>query len=135
MNKAHIDLLKSKWHDVVTEYCDLFCEKHGYEYEPDGWAGDDIGGVLTVGDYFISFDVIRYDIDHDVPEETFIQYYDYSLELSYLTDGKVNVNYPSYCKGCRPCTPQQMELLTEAKKRVQDAEEHLNELVEGHRGF
>lgn len=92
-----------------------------------------------MGDYFIGFDLIKYDIDNDVPEDKFIEYYDemveyHSLEMSRqelikeLTEAKLPPlpNYHHWLHGCPKPTPQEIERL---KKAVQDAEELLTKEI------
>lgn len=73
MNKSHIKLIKERYENAVHEYCMAFCQKHGYHYNPDGWVGGDVGGVIEVADMFVNFDDIRIDIDNEVPQGIFEQ--------------------------------------------------------------
>lgn len=131
MNKAHTNLIKERFENVVHEYCIAFCNKHGYEYDQDGWAAGDVGGVLEVteGYMYVNFDEIRYDIDNNIPKGTFEEYYEYSTECAFV-DGAKNVNYRSWCMGCRPYTAEQLKELHEAQINVRKADQALRELVE-----
>lgn len=133
MNKKDSESIKKRYENAVHEYCHAFCEKHGYHYDPNEWVCDGIGTTVLIGDYYISFDDIRYDIDNNVPEDVFIKYYDYTLQISSLDDGTgkmKNVNYPHFIKGLRPYSDEQLKKIEDAKKAVKDAEEALRKCVE-----
>lgn len=135
MNESHKELIKKRYENAVHEYCQAFCTKHDYHYDPDGWV--EIGTVVLIGDYYIDFNDIRYDIDNDVPEEVFIKYYDYTLEIASIDGGTgkmKNVNYPHFVKGCRPYTEEQLAKLRIAKQAVIDANEALLDCVEQETG-
>ena len=108
--------LKERLVEVVNDYMEAWCDKHDYQYEEDMWVGDDYGGICAVGDLFVSFDDVRYDVDNDLPEETFEDWYWYSLEIEELGCEK-NVNLRSYSMGCRPYTEEQLENIRQAKKK------------------
>lgn len=131
MTKLHKELIKERFENAVHEYCIAFCKKHEYDYDPDGWVGGDVGGVLEVVDgyMYVDFDEIRLDIDKDVPKGTFEEYYDYTTEVGFV-DGARNMNYRSWCMGYRPYTAEQLKELHEAQVNVRKAEQILRELVE-----
>ena len=37
--------LRLNYNAACNAYLAAFCEKHGYDYEPDAWVGDDPGGI------------------------------------------------------------------------------------------
>lgn len=133
MNKSHRDLIRKRYEDAVHEYCQAFCEKHEYQYDPDDWVGNDIGGIVAIGDYFVNFNDIRYDIDNDVPEDKFLHWYDYSLEIAMLDDGSGkmrNVNYKHWLMGARPYSAEDLEKIRDAKESVNEAERKFKELAD-----
>jgi hypothetical protein len=74
---------------------------------------------------FVSMDNIRYDIDNDVPEECFENWYWKSLEVYELV-GEKYMNYESYCKGCPDYwTEDKLASIRAAKQRVIDARDAL----------
>lgn len=100
--------MKDSWREVCDAYLRAFCEKHEYDYDDAYWVGDDPGTIACVADIFVGMEEIRYDIDNDVPEEMFLKWYDYSLEvheaeMNWRERHKVrefiHINYPSFCKG------------------------------------
>lgn len=71
--------LYNKYKEVCNEYVDLFVKKHGYDvlrrdFE-DCWVASECGTIILIGDMFIDFEDIRYDIDNEVPEDRFEKWY------------------------------------------------------------
>lgn len=118
--------LKDEFNLIVDKYTATFCKKHELNF--DGWVGNDTGTIGCFGDYFISFDNIRYDIDNDIPKGVFFEYYDYDLRIP---EGGRRVNYESYIKGYRPYTEQQLDEIEEAQKKVHEAEMILKDAIDG----
>ena len=79
--------LRLSYNAVCNAYLAAFCEKHGYDYEPDAWVGDDPGGIAEVGDLFVSMADMLTDIDRDAPKEEYIKYYDYCMRVGGICDG------------------------------------------------
>jgi hypothetical protein len=98
-NKRKEKSLRERFEVVCTEYLKEFCLKHNLSMCCD-WVGNEIGGVVTIGDYFINFDDIRLDIDKNAPEPCFFKWYyeslDYVCEKG-TTEGCVN--YKTYLMG------------------------------------
>lgn len=96
--------LKEKYEILCECYVEAFLRKHNLfddetgEYCDYSWVGDDVGSILEVSDYYISFDDIRYDINNAIPKDTYFEYYNYCIE-KFLEERKVN--YHSYIKGFR----------------------------------
>lgn len=81
--------LRLSYNAVCNAYLAAFCEKHGYDYEPDAGVGDDPGGIAEVGDLFVSMADILTDIDRDAPEEEYVKYYDYCLRVGSIANGEL----------------------------------------------
>jgi hypothetical protein len=75
--------LNERFESVCDEYLEAFCLKHDLYVDYD-WVGKNVGGVVTIGDYFINFDDIRLDIDQNAPEPCFFKWYDVALD--YVTE-------------------------------------------------
>lgn len=122
--------LNEQWTKLCNQYLLEFCNKHDYILEPDPWVCDDVGTIANICDMFIAMEIIRYDIDNDVPEEYFEKWYWKSLDLYEL--GVTNwMNYPSYCKGAPDVwTEERMQELRESKKRVEQAKADLEKLID-----
>lgn len=93
--------MKQKFENICHAYVESFLRKHNFFYEENGeysdyeWVGDEVGGILCVADYYISFDDIRRDIDECVNKKLYFEYYDYVLE------NDKRINYKSYLMGAR----------------------------------
>ena len=88
--------LGERFESVCDEYMEKFCLKHDLSMYYD-WVGKNVGGVVTIGDYFINFDDIRLDIDKNAPEPCFFNWYDVALD--YVTEHGTTegcVNYKTY---------------------------------------
>lgn len=103
-------------------YLHLFCKKHGFyaKHSDTYWAADDIGGVAFIGDYTVSMDVMRYDIDNDIPEDQWLRWCDYTLECTML--GLTSPNYKSWLNGCPTFSREQLdEVKNNLRKNITDA--------------
>ena len=89
--------LKGNWKSVCNEYLKRFCERHDYAYEPDMWVANEPGTIIEIADMFVTMDNIRYDVDNEVPEEKFAQWYWASVDRHMLD--LEDINYQSFCKG------------------------------------
>ena len=99
------DDLKSKslndsYKEICMEYVRQFVSKHGYrdsiEELLDAWVAGDVGTIICIGDMFVDFEVIRYDIDNDIPEPVFEKWY-WEM-LSNYCDNRPTINYKTYCR-------------------------------------
>lgn len=118
--------LRLSYNAVCNAYLAAFCEKHGYDYEPDAWVGNDPGGIAEVGDLFVSMADMLTDIDRDAPEEEYIKYYDYCMRVGGICDGKLNTpNYDSWLRGCPRMDEEQIARLEELQRDVRSAEMNL----------
>lgn len=121
--------LKSNYEKAVNDYLRAFCDKHDFDYEDakESWVGGDVGGIVCCADYFIDMQTIIDDIHMDAPEEEFIKWYDYHLELSTL--GMTAPNFRSWLRGCPRKSDDEIQAIRDAQKRVEDAKEMLNDLI------
>lgn len=103
-----------------TEYLRLFCEKHEFDYEDakDAWVGNEVGGVVCVGDYFVDMVTIIADIELNAPEHEFIEWYDYCLEAHEF--GLVVPNFKSWVKGCPRTSEETIERLRKLRQDFND---------------
>ena len=121
--------LKERFKEIVNDYMYAWAEKHEYDYEEDMWVADNYGTICMVGDMFVSFDDVRYDIDNNLPEHIFDEWYWYSLEISEM-GCKANVNLKSYAMGYRPFSDEQLKLIRSASRKIKEQEEYLERLLE-----
>ena len=125
--------LKNGWYLICDKYLNEFCDKHEYAYEPDCWVANNPGTIANVGDMFVSMDDIRYDIDNDIPEEYFEEWYWKNIEVYELV-GEKFMNYENFCKGCPDYwTEDKLESIRKAKQRVIDARDALEREINNHK--
>ena len=120
---------KTLYEEGCNLYLHLFCEKHGFNAEhPDTyWVANDIGGVAFIGDYTVSMDVMRYDIDHDIAEDQWIRWYDYSSECCTL--GLTYPNFQSWLKGCPTYSQEQLDKVKRLRHNVHEAQLMLEDFI------
>ena len=80
---------------ACNDYLQAFCQKHDFDFNgvDTGWVADKPGTIVEIGDYFVSIEDIIVDIEQNIPEEKFLEYYDWSLN-----DG-CNWNYETWLRG------------------------------------
>lgn len=140
-----MESLKQSWADVCDRYLRAFCKKHELSYEDAYWVADDAGTVVCIGDYFISMDEIRYDIDNSIRAGVWEEYEDYDsrirdIELRYdllfnpeRDKGRLrHLNYESFCMGAPGYTEEELEKFEAYIKSISDVkEEFLRVCVSG----
>ena len=120
--------LKTDYIKSVGAYMEVWCDKHGFEYDDTEWIGDDVGTIYLAGDYFIGFNDVRYDIDNNLDEPVFLEWYDYCVDIHEF-DYERNVTLAAYSKGYRPYTEEQMEDLRRTKAKIRALERDLEEKI------
>lgn len=109
--------MKEAYEGICDEYLRQFCEKHGWEAEY-GWIGGEPGGTVEVCDMFVSLKEMRYDIDNNIPEDKFEEWYWKALEI-YTLGCQQNLPFAGFCQGLPwPYTDEQLEAIRESQKRV-----------------
>ena len=123
------NLLKQQYIDACNAYLEAFCEKHGFDYDEaaNSWVANVVGDACMIGDYFVSFEDMRTDIDMDAPNEEYWNYYEYSLEAYDL--GFNCPNYKSWLRGCPRLSEGQRKSLREAKNRVYEAKKDFERIL------
>lgn len=123
------NLLKQQYIDACNAYLEVFCEKHGFEYDiaSNEWVANDVGGCCMLSDFCVSFDDMKTDIDMDAPKEEYWNYYEYSLEAYDL--GFNCPNYANWLRGCPRLSEEQRKSLREAKNRVYEAQKDFERIL------
>ena len=133
--------LQSQWNAVSNTYLAEFCKKHGYDIENAYWVGDEPGTLACINDdIFVGIHEIRYDIDNNVPEETFLKWYDYDLDIGSLQSDYdmqtnraelIRINYESFCKGAPlPYSAADLRRMKEANRDLWAARQKFQEEIE-----
>lgn len=123
------NLLKQQYIDACNAYLNLFCEKHGFDYDDavNSWVAGEAGGTCFVADFAVSFNDMKIDIDMDTPKEEYWNYYEYSLDAYDL--GFNCPNYANWLSGCPRLSEEQRKSLREAKNRVYYAKKEFERIL------
>jgi len=117
--------LKNYYEDACNDYLRVFCEKHNFDYEPDCWVANDVGGIAGICDtYFFDMETIITDIQKEAPKDELLKWYDYCMDMHYL-DSVTTPNYKSWLKGCPRKTQAEIENLCKMKLEIEDLKQEL----------
>lgn len=121
--------LKKRYSEIVNEYLKQFCLKHGLNYDEAkcGWVANEVGDVVCVGDYYISFDDIRRDIDENINDDEYFKYYNYCVKVNEY--GCTAPNYRSWLAGCPRFNNGQLDEIEKAHKATERAKRELERVI------
>lgn len=107
--------LAQRYAALANEYLAAFCAKHNfdYKYAKNGWVANNVGDVCIIGDYCVTYDEIRTDIDCAAPVDEFLKYYAYAQETADL--GLKSPNYRNWLLGAPKLSPKKLKSLRKAK--------------------
>ena len=122
---------KDLYNRGCNAYLQLFCDKHGYDYEvaKDSWVANEVGGIVCVNDYFVDMQTIIDDVDLPATEDEFLKWYDYCLEAAEF--GLTTPNYKSWVKGCPRTSKESFDNLRAIKHNLERAIEIEKKLRNG----
>ena len=78
METSRTTKLRDDFRSVAVRYVERFERKYSLKLE--FWVADDVGGVACFGDWFFSFDDIRYDIDHRLNENVIMDWHQANVD-------------------------------------------------------
>ena len=85
------------WEKATEELTELFIDKYFDDDAEIHWIASEIGGVLSVNDYFFDLRNITDFIRYNYSQKNMFKYYDYSLERAIKDDFIVNIkNYKEF---------------------------------------
>ncbi len=118
--------LKADYEKAVAAYVNAFCKQ--MEMRFGHWIGDEVGGLADFNDYFtINFTDVKRCVDEDVSRDTFIEWYDYCVEVGSLDINATIPNLNSWLMGFRSkLTKEDIEHFKEMKN---DLMKEANELA------
>lgn len=120
--------LKSDYINACNAYLKAFCEMYGFDYYPDFWIGDEVGGVIELGDYFVNINTIRTAVDRNVPREEFVKWYDYCMDCGTLDIH--SPNFDSWLRGCPRMSDEEIRELMERSHEIEKMKEELRKLID-----
>lgn len=120
--------LKEDFEGLCELYLRIFCNKQELEYEENAWIGR-VGEVAMIGDYFINFHDLRYDIDNDVPKGVYFEWYDYDTRCA-MAECTRKINYPSWAKGApKPYTEAELQKIETMRNDIDEATRKFHEYL------
>jgi len=129
LTMKEIQEIKRKYEKLCMDYILRFCEKHDLNFE--GWVGDRVGETAEIGDMFLDFGDIRYDMDTEQKTDEIIKWWNYAFELAMLECPKT-INYRSWCMGAPvPYSQAQIDAIRHAHNDVVVAKQVLEDLLNG----
>ena len=124
--------IKTEFESVCNAYLSLLIKDWGYTNEGENvntlgwWVADEVGGLYCFqDDLFISMDDIRYCVDNNVSEETYLEYIDYNIECSEY--GFAGLNLKSFISGAPRINKEDFERKKKKKKEFEEQIERLKE--------
>ena len=87
------------YYNSVEELTKHFCKKYFkgvYEYDVNDWVGCNIGGIISINDYWFSLSNIDIAIKYKATKKELFGYYDFSYERHIA--GKNCISFEQYLK-------------------------------------
>ena len=117
MAKDKKQILKEQFEVAVNDYLNAFLGQFELDGHNGWWVGDEVGGLYINGDlYYVTFEEMRYIVDNDIAEETYLEWYDYcdkcnAFELKPPT-------LKAYCQGCPRVSEDEWKHLESQKSKL-----------------
>lgn len=119
MNKQTKQLLQNYENNVI-EITKIFCKKYFgdcYKYHDDDWIGGDVGGIISINDYYFNFSDILTALEYKATEKELFGFYDYSLEK--FIKEKISLSLKYYLKYFRGFSFKEIEhILKQLNKKI-----------------
>ena len=125
MNK---EKLKANYKNACQDYLQAFCEKHEYDFDDTDWVGDQPGSIAAIADYFVDMQTIIDDIELEAPEEEFLKWYDYCLEMRSF-DAESTPNFQSWVKGCPRRSQEEINSLKSLREKIEGLKSELGNML------
>lgn len=129
--------IQKLYENACNNYARKFARKHELQF--DFWVADTPGTIAMFGDYYVDFGIIKYDIDNQVEQNKFTEYYDEMLEHAMLESNRKEMisalkasklrpfpNYSNYVAGAPRPTQEELQDL---KDRIYRAKTLLEESI------
>lgn len=112
------DGLRLNYKKACDAYLERFCELIEMDLHYAEWV--DVGGIANIGDYYVSMLDMITAVEHDVPCDKFLEWYDYTIRVGMLDLPTCNLE--NWLKGC----PKYSD---ESLARIKEVREELNRLT------
>lgn len=117
--------LRLNYKKACDAYLERFCELIEMDMHYAEWV--DVGGVAEIGDYYVSMQDMITAVEHDVPCDKFLEWYDYTLRVRMLDLPTCNLE--NWLRGCLRYSEETLLGIEAAQTMVRDAEEELERRI------
>lgn len=125
INYARRHLLQRNYAAACNNYLQVFCLKHGFNYDDAFWVSNRPGAIAQIADYSVDMTVITTSIDEDAPADEFFRWYDYTLDALDL-----NLDTPNFHSWLHGCPRASKGQILEIRKMSQDLADKAREMNE-----
>lgn len=108
--------LRLNYKKACDAYLERFCELIEMDMHYADWV--DVGGVAEIGDYYVSMQDMITAVEHDVPCDKFLEWYDYTIRVGMLDLPAYNLE--NWLRGCPRYSDEKLTGLEKAKKNVDE---------------
>lgn len=115
MNKAHIELIKRNYEKACDDYIKAFCNAYNLRNDTF-WVADEVGGILSIGDYYFNFSDIKTAVDKQASDEELFAWYDYHILTGY-DSGLKEINLTSWLKGFPHPTREEIDAMYKEQEK------------------
>lgn len=101
MKINHIPKELTAWNKATMDLTILFISRYFPDYEDDAyWIGQEIGGVLSINDFYFDLPRIKEAIEYNATSDQLIDYYYAETKMDdNLNIIPLKVNFRNYLKG------------------------------------
>ena len=121
--------LRYDYKKACDAYLHRFCELIEMDRHYADWV--DVGGIAEVGDYYVGMQDIITAVEGNVGYEQFIKWYDYTLKCGMSDLHHLNLEH--WLQGCPRYTEEHFLKLEELRKKRDDAEQELQDLINSYK--
>jgi len=118
------ETLKENYKKACDDYLNAFISKHEFDKNDSRWIADRPGEIADVFGYCVDMQTIVDDIDMDAPEDEFLKWYEYTVDMK-LLGAETIPNFRSWVRNCPRHSPMKIEELKRHQKDIEKLKEEL----------
>jgi len=89
--------LVKNWETATQAIANRFVAKYFGKTSYSEWISDEIGGCISIGDYYFSLDRMIETLKYNATRKKLFEYYDYELGRG-MVDKKPEINFKNFVK-------------------------------------
>ena len=109
-------MLPEAYAAACDAYLDAFCIMYGIDRDPDPWIGGETCGLAEVADIIVGMADIRLCVDREVPWDSLMEWYLYTLDASDL--GLSVPSLKAWLAGCPRSSRETIEHLYALRREM-----------------